>query len=135
MDQWFKLEGKNGNGGGKKSKGEILLKMSVGTEKDKQVASQEYRHALHLLLVHELDEENIGPFQWGGTFKNKYSEYVLRQIQWQGGLRPTHLDLSKWMVYARVQCEHPLNPKVYPDLAESITNYLENRLIPDEEVS
>ena len=75
--------------------------MSVGTEKDKQVASQEYRHALHLLLVHELDEENIPQFQWGGQFVNKNSDYVLRQLQWQGGLRATHLDLSKWIVYSR----------------------------------
>ncbi len=132
FDKWFPLEGKNGIK--KSNKGEILLRMALGTEKEKKVAAQEYRHVLHLLLVHELDEEAIEPHQWSGTFKNKNSTYILNQLQWQGGLTQTDIDIAKWAVYARVQCDHPLNANIFPPLLQKIVVYLENGSVSDDEV-
>lgn len=106
--------------------------MAIGTEKEKKVATQEYRHVLHLLLVNDLDEESVPPHQWAGQFKNKYSEYTLRQLHWQGGLTPTDLDMAKWLVYSRVQCDHPLNAKLFPALFQNISTYLETQATDDE---
>ena len=108
--------------------------MALGTEKEKKVAAQEYRHVLHLLLVHELDEEAVEPHQWSGQFKNKCSTYVLNQLQWQGGLTQMDMDLAKWLVYSRVQCDHPLNANLFTPLLQKITGYLENQSISDDEV-
>jgi len=108
--------------------------MALGTEKEKKVAIQEYRHVLHLLLVHELDEEAVAPYEWNGVFKNKNSSYVLNQLQWQGGLTSMDVDLAKWLVYARVQCDHPLNANLFPPLMQKIAGYLASQSISDDEV-
>lgn len=108
--------------------------MALGAEKEKKVAAQEYRHVLHLLLVHELDEENVEPHQWEGKFP-KYSEYILRQLELLGGLSQKEINIAKWLVYTRVQCEHPLSVKVFSPLVKTITQYIQNQSIADDEVS
>jgi hypothetical protein len=107
--------------------------MVLGAEKEKKVAAQEYRHVLHLLLVHELDEENVEPHQWDGQFA-KYSDFILRQLQLLGGLTQKDIDIAKWLVYTRVQCEHPLNAKVFPPIFQTIIQYVKNQTIVDDEV-
>ena len=107
------------------------MRLALGAEKDKKVAAQEYRHVLHLLLVHELDEENIQPHVWDGQF-SKYSEFILNQLRWQGGLLPHDIDLAKWLVYTRVQCEHPLNAKLFPPIFQAVIDQAKN--IDDDEV-
>ncbi|CAG7828570.1 unnamed protein product [Allacma fusca] len=131
FDKWFNLESKNGNGN--KKKGEIHLRMVMGAEKDKKVAAQEYRHVLHLLLVHELDEENIQTHAWDGQF-SKHSEYILNQLRWQGGLLPHDIDMAKWLVYTRVQCEHPLNAKLFPPIFSAVLEHHRKEAISDDEM-
>jgi len=109
------------------------LRLALGAEKEKRVAAQEYRHVLHLLLVHELDEENIEPHQWDGQFA-KYSSYILRQLQFQGGLTPKDIVFARWIVYTRVQCEHPLNAKLFPQILETLMEHMLKKEITDDEV-
>lgn len=130
-DRWCPLESRNGNG--HKKKGEIHLKMALGAEKEKKVAAQEYRHVLHLMLVHELDEENIEPHQWEGKFSPK-SAFILRTLELQGGLTRKDIDIAQWLVFTRVQCEHPLNAKVFPPLFQTIIQHVKNQTLAEDEV-
>lgn len=132
LDNWFGLESRNGNG--HRKKGEVHLRMALGADKEKKVAAQEYRHVLHLLLVHELDEQNVEAHIWDGRFA-KHSEFILRQLELLGGLTQMDVDIAKWLVYTRVQCEHPLNTKVFPPLFKTITEYIKSQTIGDDDVS
>jgi len=125
------LESRNGNGS--KKKGDIHLRVVLGAEKEKKVAAQEYRHVLHLLLVHELDEENIEPHKWDGHFA-KYSDFILKQLQLLGGLSQKDIDIAKWLVYTRVQCEHPLDAKIFYPIFQTLIQYVKNQSIGDDEV-
>ncbi|XP_035714351.1 protein unc-13 homolog 4B isoform X3 [Folsomia candida] len=131
IDSFFGLESRNGNG--HKKKGEVHLRMALGAEKEKKVAAQEYRHVLHLLLVHELDEENVPPHEWDGKFA-KHSEFILRQLELLGGLNQKDVDMARWLVYTRVQCEHPLNVKVFPVLFKTLVNYVKGGLLGDDDI-
>lgn len=133
VDQWCPLESRNGNGHLKRKRGDIHLKMALGAEKEKKVAAQEYRHVLHLLLVHELDEENVEPHQWEGRFSSK-SAFILRTLELQGGLTRKDIEIAQWLVYTRVQCEHPLNAKVFPPLFEAIIQHVKNQRLGEDEV-
>lgn len=108
--------------------------MALGAEKEKKVAAQEYRHVLHLMLVHELDEENIEPHQWEGRFSTK-SAFILRTLELQGGLTKKDIDIAQWLVFTRVQCEHPLNAKLFPVLFQTILTHLQNGLLGEDEVN
>lgn len=130
-DRWCGLESRNGNG--HKKKGEIHLKMALGAEKEKKVAAQEYRHVLHLMLVHELDEENVEPHHWEGKFSSK-SSFILRTLELQGGLTGKDIDIAQWIVFTRVQCEHPLNAKLFPALFQTIIQHVHNQLLGEDEV-
>lgn len=52
---WYSLE-KKGKG---KPQGSLLLKLSFGSEKNKQVAAQEYRHLLRVLLAYQMNIEMV----------------------------------------------------------------------------
>lgn len=107
--------------------------MALGAEKEKKVAAQEYRHVLHLMLVHELDEENIEPYKWEGRFSNK-SAQILRTLELQGGLTRKDIDIAQWLVFTRVQCEHPLNAKLFPPLFQTLIQYVQNQSLAEDEV-
>jgi hypothetical protein len=42
-----------------KPQGTLLLKLSFGSEKNKQVAAQEHRHLLRVLLAHQINEQKV----------------------------------------------------------------------------
>lgn len=52
---WYNLE-KKGKG---KPQGNLLLKLSFGSKKNKQVAAQEHRHLLRVLLTHQMNVQKV----------------------------------------------------------------------------
>jgi len=42
-----------------KPQGNLLLKLSFGSEKNKQVAAQEHRHLLRVLLAHQMSVQKV----------------------------------------------------------------------------
>jgi len=55
---WYSLE-KKGKG---KPQGNLLLKLSFGSEKNKQVAAQEHRHLLRVLLAHQMNAQKVNVY-------------------------------------------------------------------------
>ncbi|CAG2067675.1 unnamed protein product, partial [Timema podura] len=55
MTYWCSLERKHKA----KKQGDLKVRMTFSSEKNHQVASQEHRHLLRLLLLHELDKSKV----------------------------------------------------------------------------
>ncbi|ODM91383.1 Protein unc-13 D [Orchesella cincta] len=132
-DNWFILESKNPNS--KKQKGQLHLKLGIGAQKEKKVITQEYQHALHLMLLHELVQERQNkPFEWEEDFQNDLSAAILRNLQLKCGLSKKDVDLAKWLVYTKVHCEkHPLNVNIFPKLLQTMLSYLNSQSFADDE--
>jgi hypothetical protein len=63
-----------------KARGEIHLTMTLSTEKDQQLTSQEHRHLLKILFAYELQRTNAMPFTWNGDFSRE-SVLILAQVK------------------------------------------------------
>lgn len=103
--------------------GVIKLHLSFGSEKCSQVAAQEHRHLLNLLLLHELETSQIEPYEWDGKFGSQ-AEAIIMQHKIQSGLCPTTIDFVEWAAYTSVQKEHPLSFGLYLKLLTKISKHL-----------
>ena len=104
-----------------KARGEIHLTMTLSTEKDQQLTSQEHRHLLKILFAHELQRTNAMPFTWNGDFSRE-SVLILAQVitntglyssprqhAVQGKLTGADTALARWLVFCHTHCDLPLD--------------------------
>lgn len=77
-----------------KDRGEIHLSITLSTEKDPTLTSQEHRHLLKILFAHELQRSAAAPFTWCGEFSRE-SVLILAQHAVQvNRLQPLNKSLS-----------------------------------------
>lgn len=50
---WYNLENKG------KQRGNLLVNLSFGSEKNKEVSAQEHRHLLRVLLTHQINAQKV----------------------------------------------------------------------------
>lgn len=129
MTMWFNLS--------KKSKlrrqGVVKVRLNFSSEKNSQVAAQEHRHLLRILLLHELENSKVAPYWWCGNFSGP-AEAILTQHVAQSGLSPTDNALAQWSVYCALTVDHPLSFALFNMLLEKITKPLQSGLIKEEDV-
>lgn len=125
--KWYSLEKKN------KNKGLVKLKLAFSSEKNNQVAFQEGRHLIRLLLLHEIENKNIDPKEWDGDFPEP-ANTILRQHAAQSGLRPADECLARWLEFTRFHTTQQLNFSLFEKVLEQIIQPLKNGLYSDEEV-
>ncbi|XP_013138125.1 PREDICTED: BAI1-associated protein 3 isoform X2 [Papilio polytes] len=129
MTMWFNLS--------KKSKlrrqGVVKLRLNFSAEKNSQVASQEHRHLLRILLLHELETSKVAPYWWCGNFSAP-AEAILTQHAAQSGLSQTDNWLAQWTVYCAVTTNHPLSFALFNQLLEKVTKPLQAGLVNEEDV-
>lgn len=112
---WYNLE----KGNKTKSRGSILVALALSAEKNKQVAIQEHRHLLKLLLMYELESSQVANYWWNGKF-NINAEALRSQHAVQSGLSNFDLALSQWIVYATIHEEHPLSFTLFNSTLDDI---------------
>ncbi|KAM8703190.1 hypothetical protein ACLKA7_007899 [Drosophila subpalustris] len=78
---WYKLE----KGNKTKSRGSVLVNVTLSAEKNKNVAGQEHKHLLKQLLMHELDVSQVANYWWNGNFSSM-AEAIRKQHAVQSGL-------------------------------------------------
>ncbi|XP_034244004.1 protein unc-13 homolog 4B isoform X2 [Thrips palmi] len=127
--QWVNLEKKNKT----KKQGVIKLHMAFGAEKDTQVARQEHRHLLRLLLMHHLEKAKLEPYAWCGEF-DELATTIIRQHAVQSGLSSTDETLARWMEFCSVHVDHPLSFALFSQLANKLKKPLEEGNLSPEEV-
>ncbi|XP_023169664.2 protein unc-13 homolog 4B isoform X2 [Drosophila hydei] len=121
---WYNLE----KGSKTKSRGSVLVNIALSAEKNKNVASQEHKHLLKLLLVHELDSSQVAKYWWSGKF-GAMAEAIRTQHAVQSGLSPFDCALSQWHAYSTVHETHKLNFVLFNsilDVLVPVINFLQN---------
>ncbi|KAH8358960.1 hypothetical protein KR093_003577 [Drosophila rubida] len=101
---WYNLE----KGSKTKSRGSVLVNLALSAEKNKNVAIQEHKHLLKLLLIHELETSQVANYWWNGKFSSM-AEAIRTQHAVQSGLSPYDCALSQWHAYSTVHETHKLN--------------------------
>ncbi|XP_066997069.2 protein unc-13 homolog 4B isoform X2 [Anabrus simplex] len=125
---WCTLEKK----GKAKKQGDLKIRLAFSSEKNTQVASQEHRHLLRILLLHELESSKVEPYLWSGNFPNP-AETILTQHLVQCGLSQTDVVLSQWVEFITVHVDHPLSFKVFAMLLEKLVKPLQNSLLSQDD--
>ncbi|ALC45396.1 CG34349, partial [Drosophila busckii] len=101
---WYNLE----KGNKTRSRGSVLVNIALSAEKNKNVACQEHKHLLKLLLLNELDSSQVANYWWSGKFSSK-AEAIRTQHAMQSGLSAFDCALSQWHAYSTVHETHKLN--------------------------
>ena len=116
---WYSLDKKNKS----KRRGLIKLRLAFSTEHNSQVAFQEHRHLLRLLLLHELENRKIERHTWLGSWSAP-GEVVVLQHAVQRGMTPEQINLARWIEFATVHQEHQLSFQLFLQLANDLAGPL-----------
>ncbi|XP_026666615.1 protein unc-13 homolog 4B isoform X1 [Ceratina calcarata] len=125
---WYSLEKKNKS----KRRGVVKLRLAFSAEHNAQVAAQEHRHLIRVLLLYEIETEKIEKYCWCGRWSAP-AEVLLLQHSAQRGLLARDVTLAQWIEYARIHQEHPLNFIVFNKLATDLLRPMENSLFSMDE--
>uniref|UniRef100_A0A8D8U3A5 BAI1-associated protein 3 n=1 Tax=Cacopsylla melanoneura TaxID=428564 RepID=A0A8D8U3A5_9HEMI len=102
-----------------KRQGVLRIKMTFGSEKNCQVATQEYKHLVRNLLLYHLEKEKIEPYYWKGEF-DILAQTLIRQHVAQSNLSPTDQSLAEFAEFVAVHLDHPLSFTVFSNLLDHL---------------
>ncbi|CAL1673927.1 unnamed protein product [Lasius platythorax] len=125
---WYTLDKKNKS----KRRGVVKLRLAFSAEHNAQVAAQEHRHLLRVLLLHEIETEKIEKYCWCGRWSGP-AEALILQHSAQRGLLARNLALAQWVEYARIHQEHPLSFTVFNKLAIDLLRPMDSGLFSADE--
>ncbi|KAJ8682333.1 hypothetical protein QAD02_018125, partial [Eretmocerus hayati] len=108
-----------------KHRGLIKLRLGFSAEHNAQVALQEHRHLVRILLLHELEtkyanDQNNSKYEWNEDSWSPAAKLVLQQHGVQRGLSPYILALARFVEIAAIQREHQLSFEALQLLVEKI---------------
>lgn len=126
---WYSLDKK----GKTKRTGLVKVRINFSSEKNRQVAIQEHRHLLKILLLHELETSKVAPYWWAGKFSSQ-GDTILTQHAAQSGLTQSDIALARWSVFCEVHCEHPLAFSLLDGILEKIVRTIQSPGTGKEEI-
>ncbi|EEB13180.1 conserved hypothetical protein [Pediculus humanus corporis] len=116
-----------------KKRGDVKLKLSFSSEKNSQVSLQEYRHLLKLLLLHELNNTKVDPYEWNGNFSSLAKDILTQHIA-QSGLTTSSVLLAQWIEFISVHSDHPLNFILFKNILLKLTTTIHAGNLQDDEL-
>lgn len=125
---WYALDKKNKS----KRRGVVKLRLAFSAEHNAQVAAQEHRHLLRVLLLHEIEMEKIEKYCWCGRWSGP-AEALILQHSAQRGLLARNLALAQWIEYARIHEEHPLSFTIFNELIINLLRPMDSGLFSVDE--
>ncbi|XP_012283294.1 protein unc-13 homolog 4B isoform X2 [Orussus abietinus] len=125
---WYPLEKKNKS----KRRGVVRVRLAFSAEHNAQVAVQEHRHLLRILLLHELESSKIEKYCWNGRWSGPAEALILRHVA-QRGIPTRNVSLARWIEFSNVHQEHPLSFTLFEELALETVRPLENGLYSKDE--
>ncbi|KAJ8944670.1 hypothetical protein NQ318_015878 [Aromia moschata] len=129
MTMWYSLDKKNKVN----RQGVLKVRISYSSEKNNQVAEQEHRHVLRIILLHELEMSKVAPYWWCGTFSPQ-GEQLLTQHIAQSGLNPTEVALCQWSVFAGIHQNHQLSFTLFSNLLDKLIKPLQSNSVSEEDL-
>lgn len=128
LTMWYNLDKK----GKTRTQGTIKVRLNFGSEKNDQVASQEHRHLLKILLYHELESSKVAHYWWSGKF-SALAETIITQHQAQSGLTEVDVAFAQWAVYSEVHQQHPLAFELFESIIDVLIRPIQTRNVSHEE--
>lgn len=128
LTMWYNLDKK----GKLKSQGTIKVRLNFSSEKNDQVASQEHRNLLKILLYHELENSKVAHYWWNGKF-NDNAETVITQHQAQSGLTEVDIAFAQWSSYSEVHEQHPLSFELFDKIIDILIRPIQQGTVSHEE--
>ncbi|XP_052868103.1 protein unc-13 homolog 4B [Anopheles cruzii] len=128
MLMWYNLDKKNKL----RRQGTLRIRLNFSSEKNSQVAAQEHRHLLRVLLLHELESSKVAPYWWSGKFTIQ-GEAILTQHSAQSGLSSTTEAFIQWSVFAAIHQDHPLSFVLFDTLLEKLVRPIQTLSVSGEE--
>ncbi|KAK9693959.1 C2 domain [Popillia japonica] len=128
MKMWYSLDKKNKV----TRQGVIKLRLGFSSEKNSKVATQEHRHLLRILLLHELETSKVAPYWWCGTFSPQAESLITQHVA-QSGLCPVDTALSQWIVYTNIHKTHPLSYDLFASILEKLVKPVQTGLLSEED--
>ncbi|KAK0074327.1 hypothetical protein PV326_012540, partial [Microctonus aethiopoides] len=125
---WYSLEKKHKT----KRRGVVKLRLAFSAEHNTQVAAQEHRHLIRILLLYELETEKYEKYCWCGRWSIA-AESLILQHSAQRGLLPRSVALCQWIEYSRIHQQHPLNYSIFNKVIIDLLRPLENGLFSKDE--
>lgn len=128
LAMWYNLDKR----GKTKTQGTIKVRLNFSSEKNDQVASQEHRHLLKILLYHELESSQVAHHWWNGKFSSM-AETIITQHQAQSGLTDTDVAFAQWSVFTEVHHNHPLSFELFERIIGTLIRPIQARLVSHDE--
>lgn len=125
---WYNLDKK----GKTRTQGTIKVRLNFSSEKNDQVASQEHRHLLKILLYHELETSKVAHHWWAGKF-NSMAETIITQHQAQSGLTEIDVAFAQWAVYTEVHQNHPLSFELFEKVLDVLIRPIQSKSVKHTE--
>lgn len=125
---WYNLDKK----GKTRTQGTIKVRLNFSSEKNDQVASQEHRHLLKILLYHELESSQVAHHWWSGKF-NEMAETIITQHQAQSGLTDIDVAFAQWAVYSEVHQQHPLSFELFEKIIDVLIRPIQTQNVSHSE--
>ena len=121
---WYNLDKK----GKTRTQGTIKVRLNFSSEKDDQVASQEHRHLLKILLYNELESSQVAHHWWSGKFSSM-AEAIITQHQAQSGLTEMDVAFAQWSVFTEVHQQHPLAFELFEKILDALVRPIQTKNI------
>lgn len=125
---WYNLDKK----GKTRTQGTIKVRLNFSSEKNDQVASQEHRHLLKILLYHELETSKVAHHWWAGKFSSM-AETIITQHQAQSGLTEIDVAFAQWAVYTEVHQNHPLSFELFEKVLDVLIRPIQSKSVKHTE--
>ncbi|CAH1712257.1 unnamed protein product [Chironomus riparius] len=131
LTMWYNLDKK----GKTRTQGTIKVRLNFSSEKNDQVASQEHRHLLKILLYNELELSKVAHYWWSGKF-SQMAEIIITQHQAQSGLTDIDVAFAQWSVFTEVHQQHPLSFELFESILDVLIRPIQTKNVShDEEIS
>lgn len=124
LTMWYNLDKK----GKLKSQGTIKVRLGFSSEKNNQVASQEHRNLLKILLYHELENSKVAHYWWSGKF-NDNADVIITQHQAQSGLTDVDAAFCQWAIFSEVHHNHPLSFELFDKILDVLILSVQQRKV------
>lgn len=125
---WYNLDKK----GKTRSQGTIKVRLNFSSEKNDQVAAQEHRHILKILLYHELESSQVAHYWWSGKF-NQMAEAIILQHAAQSGLTDVDTAFAQWSVFSEVHQQHPLSFGLFENIIDVLIEPVQRKNVNCQE--
>ncbi|XP_065080920.1 protein unc-13 homolog 4B isoform X5 [Ochlerotatus camptorhynchus] len=124
---WYNLDKKNKL----KRQGMVRIRLNFSSQKNNQVAAQEHRHLLRILLLHELETSKVAHYWWSGKFTVQ-GEAVLTQHSAQSSLSTTASAFIQWSVYTAIHLDHPLAFGLFDSILDKLVRAIQLNVVSEE---